>query len=256
MSTPALPPPDPEEFRPDLELKELLARGADSGDDLTELAGWDVPEHHPPAILRIRIVDLHEPLIGLRARFWMTSYDAAGTLVAIGWRDGLRVVSEPVDLRGMDERIVEPGVYLMEEGDWYRQLAGQEGLPRFHAGQSRTWVDLVVSTRTPTPHGHQRDGGDQWLSHVLVPPAAERVASARPARNVPNLVGCRVLCLDEDGSVERDLRAISEPALASTGDIVVGIIHEADWYLWRGRSYSDLHPSMRTVAVGSLWVET
>ena len=256
MSSDPLPPPQPEHFWPDLELKELIAAGEDSGDDFSELAGWDIPEAHPPAILRIRIVDLREPLIGLRARFWMTSYDTDGTLLAIGWRDGLRVVSEPVDLRGTDDRIVEPGVYLIEEGDWYRQLAGRQGLPRFHAGQSRTWVDLLVSTRTPMPQGYQRETGDQWLSQVLVPPAAERLAYARPARDVPNLVGCRVLCLDEDGYAGRDLRAISEPALASTGDIVVSIIDEADWYLWRDRSYSDLHPSMRTVSVGSLWVET
>lgn len=71
----------------------------------------------------------------------MTSYDTVGTLVAIGWRDGLRVVSEPVDLRGRSDHIVEPGIFLMEEADWYRQLAGQTGQPWFHAGQSRTWVD-------------------------------------------------------------------------------------------------------------------
>jgi len=256
MSSDPLPPPQPGQFRPDLELKELIAAGEDSGDDLSELAGWDIPEAHPPAILRIRIVDLHEPLIGLRARFWMTSYDTDGTLIALGWRDGLRVVSEPVDLRGTDARIVEPGVYLMEEGDWYRQLAGQQGLPRFHAGQSRTWVDVLLSNSTPMQEARRSDAGDQWLSDVLVPPAAERLALARPARDVPNLVGRRVLCLDEDGFAERDLRAISEPALASTGDIVVSIIDEAGWYLWRDRSYSDLHPSMRTVPVGTLWVET
>ena len=207
----------------------------------------------PPAILRIRIVDLHEPLIGLRARFWMTSYSRDGDLIAIGWRDGLRVVSERVDLRGADDRIVEPGVYLMEEGDWYRHLAGQQGLARFHAGESRTWVDVLVSNSVPMRP--RAEGGNEWLSEVLVPPAAERLAWARPARDVPNLVGRRVICLDESGVAERDLRAISEPALAGTGDIVVSIIDEADWYLWRGRSYSEFHPSMRTVPVGTLWAE-
>lgn len=249
------PSHDPEESSPDLELKEMLAAAHDPGDDFSDLAGWDVPDRQPPAILRVRIVDLHEPLIGLRARYWMTSYDSDGTLVAIGWRDGLRVVSEPVDLRGTDDRIVEPGVYLMEEADWYRHLAGEREVPRFHAGQSRTWVDLLLSNRKPIRKGRQPDTRDQWLSDVLIPPAAERLASARPARDVPNLVGRRVLCLGEDGFAERDLRAISEPGLASTGDIVVSIIDEADWYLWRDRSYSELHPSLRTVPVGTLWVE-
>lgn len=246
---------DPDDSSPDLEFKEMLAAAHDTGHDFTDLAGWDVPDHLPPSLLRIRIVDLHEPLIGLRARYWMTSYDPDGSLVAIGWRDGLRVVSEPVDLFGTDDRIVEPGVYLVDERDWYRQLAGQQGLPRFHAGQSRTWVDLLLSNRTPIRDRRQPDTGDQWLSDVLVSPAVERLAAPRPARDVPNLVGRRVLCLDEDGYAERDLRAISEPALASTGDIVVSIIDEADWYLWRDRSYSELHSSMRTVPVGALWVE-
>lgn len=248
------PSHDPEESSPDLELKEMLA-AQDAGVDFSDLAGWNVPDSQPPSILRIRIIDLHEPLIGLRARYWMTSYDSGGKLVAIGWRDGLRVASEPVDLRGTDDRIVEPGVYLMEEGDWYRQLAGQQGLPRFHAGRSRTWVDLLLSNGTPFHERRQPDTGDRWLSDVLVPPAAERLASARPARDVPNLVGRRVLCLDGDGFAERDLRAISEPALAPTGDIVSSILDEADWYLWRDRSYSELHRSMRTVPVGTLWVE-
>jgi hypothetical protein len=89
-----------------------------------------------------------------------------------------------------------------------------------------------------------------------MPPAAERLAAGRPARDVPNLVGNRALCLDEDGFAERDLRAISEPALASTGDSVVRVIDEADWYLWHDRSYNELHPSMRTVPVGTLGVES
>ncbi len=246
---------DPDDSSPDLELKEMLAAEQDAGDDFSNLACWDAPDQQPPSILRIRIVDLHEPIIGLRARYWMTSYDSGGQLVAIGWRDGLRVVSQAVDLRGTDNRIVEPGVYLMEEGDWYRQLAGPQELPRFHAGQSRTWVDLVLSNRMQPRERRQPDTSDQWLSDVLVPPAVQRLAAARPARDVPNLVGRRVLCLDEDGFAERDLRAISEPALAITGDIVASVMDEADWYLWRDRSYNEFHPSMRTVPVGTLWVE-
>ena len=80
---------------------EGAARGDDtSGEDLTLLAGWEVPQYKPPAVLCIRSVDFREPLVGRRARFWLTSFDEAGELIALGWRDGLRIVSEVQDLRG------------------------------------------------------------------------------------------------------------------------------------------------------------
>jgi len=92
--------------QPDIELKELIAAQQDLGEDFTDLAGWQVPDVHPPAILRIRAVDFKEQMRGLRARYWMTSYDdKSGELLAIGWKDGLRVVSEVVDLRDRDDRI-------------------------------------------------------------------------------------------------------------------------------------------------------
>jgi hypothetical protein len=74
--------------------------GSTSEEDLTLLAGWDVPQYQPPAVLCIRSVDFSEPLVGRRARFWLTSFDEAGELIALGWRDGLRIVSEVQDLRG------------------------------------------------------------------------------------------------------------------------------------------------------------
>lgn len=161
----------------------LIAASADEGVDCSQLAGWDAPGHSPPALLRTRIVNLHEPLIGPRACFWMTSYEPTGTLVAIGWRDALRVVSELVDLRRTSDRVVEPGVLLMEEADWYRQLAGRTGQPSFHAGQSRTWVDLLVSNGAPTPREHKENPTNHWLSQVLAPPAAKRTSDAERAKD-------------------------------------------------------------------------
>ncbi len=245
------------EGQPDLELKEIVAAQDDLGDDFAELAGWHVPDVHPPAILRIRAVDLLERVLGLRARYWMTSYAESGQLLAIGWKDSLRVVSEVVDLRGEDERVTEPGVWLQDEGDWYRTLAGQRGLPRFLAGVSRTWVDVLVSSRaSPTPikdtDGNRRH---RWLAQLLVPPAAERVAYAVPARDVPSLVGQRVQCVDEEGFAERDLRAMSEPMLDARGDVVVAVVDEADWYTWTGHSNNQTHPSMRMLPLESLWSE-
>ncbi len=187
----------------------------------------------------------------------MTSHDTDGTLVAIGWRDGLRVVSELVDLRGRSDHIVEPGILLMEEADWHRQLAGQTGQPRFHAGQSRTWVDPLVSHWNPKRHTGISERPSTSGCHTGTGPTGRRTPRLRAARaRSPQPRRRRVVCLDQDGIAERDLRAISERALASTGDIVVSIIDEADWYLWRGCSYSEPHPSLRTVSVDALWVET
>ena len=251
-------PPSGGDGQPHIELKEIVAAQHDLGEDFTELAGWHVPDVHPPAILRIRAVDLTERVLGLRARYWMTSYDGSGALLAIGWKDSLRVVSEVVDLRGGDARVTEPGVWLQDEADWYRTLAGQQGLPRFLAGVSRTWVDVLVSSRASATSCHDAEGNrrHRWLAHLLVPPTAERVAYAVPARDVPSLVGQRVQCVDEEGFVERDLRAMSEPMLDAGGTIVVAVLDEADWYLWTGHSNDTRHPSMRMAPLESLWTES
>lgn len=241
-----------EEPEPEHELKELIAAEEELAEDFSELAGWDVADQHPPALLRIRAVDFREPLVGLRARYWMTSYNECGELLAIGWRDGLRVVSEVVDLRTQDGRVAEPGVWLQEEADWYRSLAGERQLPRLLAGISRTWVDAAVSSqvsRMPT-------GQSRWLEQLLLPPAGERVAFAVPVRDLPTVVGRRVLALDDEGSAERDLRAISEPVLSCTGDVLVAVVDEAAWYLWTAHSNNARHPSMRMVPIGSLWAES
>lgn len=251
-------PPADEAGRAELELKELVAGELDSGEDFAQLAGWEVPDMHPPAILRIRAVDFPEPVLGLRARYWVTSLDENGQLIAIGWKDGLRVVSELVDLTGRDERVAEPGVWLQDEGDWYRSLAGQQGLPRFLAGVSRTWIDVFVSYHSALPElsGGSGQAADPWLSQLLTPPARERIARTIPAREVPSLVGRRVLYIDDQGAADRDLRAISEPMLDAAGNITVTVVGEADWYLWSRHSNNKRHPSMRLVRIADLWAET
>jgi len=252
------PLPGHEGDQADIELKGLIAAQQGLGEDFTELAGWQVPDVHPPAILRIRAVDFREQVLGLRARYWMTSYDESGELLAIGWKDGLRVVSEVVDLRDHDGRIAEPGVWLQDEADWYRALAGERGLPRFLAGVSRTWVDVLVTSRVApiSEDVTERNSEQRWFAQLLVSPATERVTFAVPIRDVPTVVGRRVLCVDEEGFAERDLRAICEPMLNAGGDVVVAFVDEADWYLWTGHCNNARHPSMRMVPIGSLWVES
>ena len=106
-------------------------------EDLTLLAGWQVKQPKPPAVLCIRAVDFHEPLVGRRARFWLTSFDESGDLIALGWRDGLRIVSEVTDLRGQVDRVVEPTVSVQDEADYYRALSGVKDTPRLAAGAVR-----------------------------------------------------------------------------------------------------------------------
>lgn len=61
----------------------------------TLLACGSVPgKPNLPAVPCIRSVDFPEPLVSRRTRFWLTSFDHAGELIALGWRDGLRIVSE------------------------------------------------------------------------------------------------------------------------------------------------------------------
>ncbi len=47
----------------DLELKELIAAEESRGEDFAELAGWELPDVHPPAVLRIRAVDFKEQVL-------------------------------------------------------------------------------------------------------------------------------------------------------------------------------------------------
>jgi len=118
--------------------------GDRTGEDPTLFAGWVVSTFKPPSVLCVRSVDFREPLVGRRARFWLTSFDQSGEIVALGWRDGLRIVSEVQDLRGQVDRVVEPTVRVQEEADYYRALSGVKNTPRLAAGVSRIWVEQYV----------------------------------------------------------------------------------------------------------------
>src|SRR6478672_8550093 len=99
------------------------------------------PSSLPPAVVALRAGNISEPLVGHRARFQMTSFGEHGEWLDYGWRDGLRIVSEPTAVDGL----AEPGVWVQEEADYYRTLAGMAELPRFAAGISRVWVEEYVS---------------------------------------------------------------------------------------------------------------
>ena len=230
-----------------------------SREDLTLLAGWDVPQYQPPAVLCIRSVDFSEPLVGRRARFWLTSFDEPGELIALGWRDGLRIVSEVQDLRGQLDRVVEPTVSVQEEADYYRGLSGVEGTPRLAAGVSRVWVEQYVSQgeshQDMHEDAHPQSNRNAWLADVTEDPGRPRVIRSVPARTVHALIGRRVIHVAGDGGTTTDLRATGESAWTADGTIIVPVIDEHDWYLWARRSNNLRHPSLRAVEISSLWVE-
>jgi len=119
-------------------------------------------------------------------RFWLTSFDEAGELIALGWRDGLRIVSEVQDLRGQLDRVVEPTVSVQEEADYYRGLSGVEGTPRLAAGVSRVWVEQYVSQgeshQDMHEDAHPQSNRNAWLADVTEDPGRPRVIRSVPAR--------------------------------------------------------------------------
>lgn len=231
-----------------------------SGEDMTLFAGWEVSLYKPPAVLCIRCVDFSEPLVGRRARFWLTSFDQAGELIALGWRDGLRIVSEVQDLRGQLDRVVEPTVRVQEEGDYYRALSGVKDTPRLAAGVSRVWVEQYVGHAESRQNIHERSdpqtNPNAWLADVTDDPGQPRAFRPVPARTVHALTGRRVIHVARDGEITTDLRAVGESAWTSEGTIVVPVVDEPDWYLWASRSNNERHPSLRAVEISSLWVES
>jgi len=270
------PEPDPEDGSApvddlDRALRELIEHehgaGSSGGivndlelsEDLTLLAGWEVQQHKPPAVLCIRAVDFREPLVGRRARFWLTSFDESGDLIALGWRDGLRIVSEVQDLRGQLDRVVEPTVSVQEEADYYRALSGVKNTMRFAVGVSRVWVEQYVSQ----PDLDDDLGADDeiapscnaWLSDVVDDPGVPRLIRPVPARSVHALTGRRAIHVRGDGTIATGLRAVGEPSWTRDGTIIVPVVDEHDWYLWTERSNNMRHPSMRSMEVSSLWVE-
>ena len=254
----------------DRALRELLEHEQGTGsaggvpddvelpEDLSLLVGWDVPQYKPPAVLCIRSVDFREPLVGRRARFWLTSFDESGELIALGWRDGLRIVSEVQDLRAQVDRIAEPTVSVQEEADYYRALSGAKNTPRLAAGVSRVWVEQYVSQSGSDMVAVAAEivpNSNAWLADVIDDPGVPRLIRPVPARAAHALTGRRVIWVRGDGTIVTDLRAVGECSWTAEGTIIVPVIDEHDWYLWASRSNNQRHPSLRAVEISSLWVE-
>jgi hypothetical protein len=196
-----------------------------------------------PALLIRRARDLREPLLGLRARFLMTSHTPDGEWLAHGWRDGLRIVSEPVGVRSIEE----PAVWIQEERDFYGDCLTTN---RIAVGLSRVWVEQYVSA--PGFVGSAAD--DLWLDNLNRNPNAAEVRRLQPVQGHPDPVGRRVVLVG--GTVETDLRAVSPVRMTDGGDLAITVIAERDWYRWAARDYpAEPHPTLRWEHAAQIWVE-
>ena len=135
-----------------------------------------------------------------------------------------------------------------------------QGTSRLAAGVSRIWVEQYVShaerqqdVREDDDTQSNRNG---WLSDVTEDPGQPRVFRPVPARTVHALSGRRVIHLAGDGEITTDLRAVGESAWTSNGTIVVPVGDAPDWYRWANRPNNKRPPSLRTVEIPALWVES
>jgi hypothetical protein len=197
-----------------------------------------------PALLIRRARSLKEPLIGRRARYLLTSHDPEGDLLAHGWKDGLRIVSDVV---GHIDGIDEPAIWIQDERDYYGDCLTTN---RLAVGVSRLWVEQYVSARAPVPMSSPHS----WLDNLNRSPNAPELRPLLPAEGHPDLVGRRVVLIRD--VVETDLRAVSPVRMTDSGDLALTVLAEGDWYRWSSQPrLADPHPSLRWEPAASVWVE-
>ena len=216
----------------DAELEALLTGGtAPHGNQMV------------PALLIRRARDVHEPLIGKRARFLMTSHSNKGDWLAHGWKDGLRIVSEPVEhISGLDE----PGLWIQEERDFYGDC---DSTNRFAVGMGRIWVEQYVSAPPPA----KEPSHDPWLDNLNRDPNTPELRRLRPAEGHPEPVGARVVIVSHE--VETDLRAVGPVRMTNNGELALTVMAERDWYRWARDYPSEPHPTLRWEPAPTVWVE-
>lgn len=215
----------------DAELEMLLAT-----DETSE--GSNVP-----AILIRRAKDIREPLVGKRARFLMTSHTSEGDWLSYGWKDGLRIVSEPTeDLLGLGEA----GVWIQEERDYYGDC---DATNRFAVGLSRLWTEQYISAPSVADVSPQQ----VWIENLNRDPNAPEVRPLQPAEGYPDPVGRRVVAVGEE--ITTDLRAVGPVRITSTGDLAITVMAERDWYRWVRDYPAEPHPTLRWVSAADVWME-
>ncbi|MCM4077394.1 hypothetical protein [Paractinoplanes hotanensis] len=154
-----------------------------------------------------------------------------------GWRSDLRA----------DEKVVQGSrtyVPVMSEGEWYRAEAEQTEIFAPLVPVERVWVEEYGVAGIPLP----TDGVTSRLVSLDEPPRR----APQPALDAHSLSGRRVVRLREDGTEERDLRAVTEIHTNNEGSICARLATELDWYRW---GWSGHAPRTLEVAVHLLWVE-
>lgn len=197
-----------------------------------------------PALLIRRASGLHEPLLGRRARYLMTSHNDDGQITAYGWKDGLRVISEVIHhVQGIEE----PAVWIQEERDYYGDCLTTN---RFAVGLSRLWVEQYVSRRDAPPVMDPQP----WLDNLNRNPNAPELRSLQMAEGHPDPVGRRVVIVAD--TIETDLRAVSPLRMTDSGDLALTVLAERDWYRWSERDCAkQAHASLRWEPAARVWVE-
>ena len=196
-----------------------------------------------PALLIRRAKDVHEPLIGKRARFLMTSHSPEGDWLAYGWKDGLRIVSEPSRGAGQLE---EAGIWVQEERDFYGDC---DTTNRFAVGLSRVWVEQYVSAAPERAGFPER----AWIDNLNRDPNSSEFRRLAPIEGYPDPVGRRVLVIGEE--VVTDMRAVGPVRMASSGELAMPVMSERDWYRWARDYPLAPHPTLRWELAMNVWVE-
>jgi hypothetical protein len=154
-----------------------------------------------------------------------------------GWRSDLRA----------DEKVVQGSrtyVPVMSEGEWYRAEAEQTEIFAPLVPVERVWVEEYGVAGISLP-------GDDIASRLVSLDEPARRTPV-PALDAPSLSGRRVVRMRDDGSEERELRAVTELHTNAHGDVCARVTTELDWYRW---GWSGHVPRTLEVLVHRLWVE-
>jgi hypothetical protein len=154
-----------------------------------------------------------------------------------GWRSDLRA----------DEKVVQGSrtyVPVMSEGEWYRAEAEQTEIFAPLVPVERVWVEEYGVAGISLP-------ADDIASRLVSLDEPARRTPV-PALDAPSLSGRRVVRLRDNGSEERELRAVTELHTNAQGDICARVTTELDWYRW---GWSGHAPRTLEVLVHRLWVE-
>lgn len=196
-----------------------------------------------PTLLIRRARELHEPLLGKRARFLMTSHSTQGDWLAHGWKDSLRVVSEVIhDFAGLEE----PAIWIQDERDYYGDTGSTN---RFAVGLSRLWVEQYISAPPP----NTESGSESWIDNLNRDPNSPELRTLQPAEGHPDPVGSRVVLVG--GAVDTDLRAVSPVRMTDNGESAITVMAERDWYRWARDYPAEPHPTLRWEPAARVWVE-